>query len=101
MSPKPDTLKRSDKIYAWFLTLAGLIGLIASFVITYDELQIAKNPNYHPSCSLNPVISCGSVMRTDQAHAFFGLLNSWWGMIGFTAVMVVGIGMLAGARYKN
>jgi uncharacterized membrane protein len=101
MPAKPETLSSADKFYAWFLTLGGLVGLIASFVITYDELQLAKNPNYHPSCSINPVISCGSVMRTDQAHAFFGLLNSWWGMIGFTAVMVVGIGMFAGARYKS
>ena len=39
-------------------------------------------------------------MRTMQAHAIFGMLNSWWGLIGFTAVIVVGVGLLAGATYK-
>jgi uncharacterized membrane protein len=93
-------MSKAEKIYAWFVALAGFVGLIASFVINYDELQIAKNPNYHPSCSINPVISCGDVMRTAQAHAIFGMLNSWWGLIGFAAVITVGAGLLAGAKYK-
>ena len=101
MKAAPNTLTRSDKIYAWFLGLGGLLGLIASFVITYDELQIARNPNYHPSCSLNPVISCGSVMRTPQAHAIFGMLNSWWGLIGFSAVIVAGVSLLAAGKLAN
>jgi uncharacterized membrane protein len=92
-------MNKTGKLYAWLLTLGGALGLLSSYVITYDELQIAKNPNYHPACSLNPVISCGSVMRTAQAHAVFGLLNSWWGLIGFAAVATVGVGMLAGAKF--
>jgi uncharacterized membrane protein len=86
-------------IYAWFLTIAGAIGLIASFVITLEKLRLLQNPSYVPSCSINPVISCGSVMKTAQA-AVFGFPNSWIGLVGFTAVIVVGVSLLAGATFK-
>ena len=28
------------------------------------------DPSYRPSCSINPVLACGSVMATAQEHAF-------------------------------
>jgi uncharacterized membrane protein len=92
-------MTRSSKIYAWFLTLAGSIGLTASFVITLEKLKLLQDPSYVPSCSINPVISCGSVMKTAQA-AVFGFPNSWLGLIGFSAVIVVGVSLLAGGQFK-
>jgi uncharacterized membrane protein len=92
-------MTRPAKIYGWFLTLAGSIGLVASFVITLEKLKLLQNPNYIPSCSINPVISCGSVMKTAQASVF-GFPNSWLGLIGFAAVIVVGVSLLAGAEFK-
>lgn len=91
---------RFSKAFAWLLTLAGATGLLASFVITLEKLRLLENPAYVPACSLNPVISCGSVMKTAQA-AVFGFPNSWIGLVGFTAVMVVGVSLLAGADFKS
>ncbi len=86
--------------YAWFLVIGGAVGLVASFVITLEKLRLLQDSGYVPSCSINPVISCGSVMQTAQASVF-GFPNSWLGLVGFTAVMVVGLGLLAGAEYKT
>jgi uncharacterized membrane protein len=91
-------MKPSDKIYAWFLMLGGALGLLASFVITDEKLKLLQNPNYVPSCSINPVISCGSVMKTAQASAI-GFPNSWIGLGAFAVVIVVGAGILAGGRF--
>lgn len=75
---------------------AGAIGLIASFVLTIDKIKLLINPAYVPSCNLNPLISCGSVMQTTQAHAF-GFMNSLIGLVGFGVVICIGAMMLAGA----
>ena len=89
----------STKPYAWLLTIGGLIGLIASMALTLDNLKSLINPNFVPGCSINPIISCGTVMKSASASAF-GFPNSWLGLIGFTAVMVVGVSLLADATYK-
>jgi uncharacterized membrane protein len=84
----------------WILLVGGIIGYICAFVIMWDKVKLADNPNYIPSCSLNPIISCGSVMKSAQAHAF-GFPNPFIGLGAFPAVAVVGGAILAGARFKR
>jgi uncharacterized membrane protein len=55
------------------------------------------NPNYRPTCSINPIISCGSGMLTKQASAF-GFPNPLLGISAFTVVLVTGVLVLAKVR---
>jgi len=89
-----------ERVLPWLLVAAGIIGTICACIIMFDKLQILKNPDYVVSCDINPVISCGSVMRSDQAEAF-GFPNPFLGLIGFPIVATVGAAMLAGARFKR
>ncbi|MGK2869288.1 MAG: vitamin K epoxide reductase family protein [Mycobacterium sp.] len=75
--------------------VAGVVGLLAAATLTIEMIEILIDPSYIPSCSLNPVLSCGSVMTTPQASVF-GFPNSLIGIIAFTAVLVTGV--LAVAR---
>ncbi|RAJ44702.1 putative membrane protein [Kitasatospora sp. SolWspMP-SS2h] len=86
--------------YAWMLLVAGLIGLAASAVLTLDKLRLLENPAYQPSCNINPVISCGSIMRTAQASAF-GFPNPLIGLAAFGALAAVGAGLVAGAAHRR
>ncbi len=88
------------RVFPWLLLIAGIIGLTASFTLTVEKLEVVKNPNYVATCDINPIISCGTIMRSDQAEAF-GFPNPLLGLICFTAVGVVGGGLLAGARFKR
>jgi uncharacterized membrane protein len=69
-------------------------------MITIEKFDLLQNPNYHPVCDLNPVISCGSVMESKQAAAF-GFMNTYIGLIGFPVVLTIGMAMVAGARFKR
>lgn len=89
-----------EKSLPYVLVAAGIIGLIASFVITYDKMKLLENPHYVPSCNLNPVIACGSVMRSSQGAAF-GFPNPWLGLAAFAVLLTIGVGLLAGARFKR
>lgn len=88
----PVRVKRASAI--WIL-IAGAVGLTAATTLTIEKIELLINPDYVPSCSINPVLSCGSVMVTPQASAF-GFPNSLVGVVAFTVVLVSGV--LAVAR---
>jgi uncharacterized membrane protein len=75
---------------AWWVLIAGVAGLASALTLTVEKITMLSNPSYVPSCSINPVLSCGSVMVTPQASAF-GFPNPLIGIVGFTVVVVTGV----------
>ncbi|MDT7784125.1 MAG: hypothetical protein QOF58_2544 [Pseudonocardiales bacterium] len=84
-----------NRIVAWVLAVGGFVGLVASIVLTVEKIALLKDPFYVPTCSINPVLSCGSVMKTAQAEVF-GFPNPLLGIGGFAVVTTVGVLLLAG-----
>lgn len=80
---------------AWVLAGGGVVGLLAAFVLTVEKIALLRDTDYVPTCSLNPVLSCGSIMRTPQAEVF-GFPNPLLGIAGFAVVTTVGVVLLAG-----
>jgi uncharacterized membrane protein len=80
---------------AWAVLVAGVVGLVASFTLTIEKIELLINPEFVPSCNFNPVLSCGSIITTDQASVF-GFPNPLIGMIAFTVAVVTGVLALAG-----
>jgi uncharacterized membrane protein len=93
-APSGVTVRRTSAI--WVL-LAGFAGLAAAATLTVEKIHLLQDPSYVPSCSLNPVLSCGSVMVTPQAAAF-GFPNPLIGMVAFTVVLTTGVLAVAGVR---
>ncbi len=89
-----------ERFLPWLLIIGGTIGLICAFIIMYEKISLLQNPHYTPSCNLNPIISCGSVMASNQAHAF-GFPNPMIGLIAFPVVMASGVVLLGGAKLKR
>ncbi len=79
---------------AWWVLIAGVIGLAASMTLTVEKIDLLRNPSYVPSCNINPIVSCGSVMVTPQASVL-GFPNSLLGLVGFTVVIVTGVLVVA------
>lgn len=73
----------------WVL-IAGAVGLTAALTLTIEKIELLIDPAYVPSCSINPVLSCGSVMVTPQASEF-GFPNSLLGIVAFSVVVVAGV----------
>jgi uncharacterized membrane protein len=80
----------------WLLT-GGLIGFVAALVLAVEKYALLADPAYVPTCSLNPVLSCGSVMASSQAEAF-GFPNPLLGVAGFPVIAATGAALLAGGR---
>jgi uncharacterized membrane protein len=92
----PDSLPeaRMPALSAWWVLIAGVIGLFASMTLTVEKIKILLNPSYVPSCNINPIVSCGSVMVTPQA-SLLGFPNPLLGIVGFTVVVVTGVLVVA------
>ena len=84
----------------WVLVVSGAIGLLAAIILLVEKIALLEDPTYVPSCSINPILSCGSVMRTSQAEAF-GFPNPVIGVAGFAVVATIGAAVLAGAVLRR
>ncbi|MFE2943841.1 vitamin K epoxide reductase family protein [Streptomyces sp. NPDC059255] len=88
------------RVFALLLVVTGAAGLLAAWVITIDKFKLLEDPNFTPGCSLNPVVSCGNIMKSAQASVF-GFPNPMLGLAAYSVVIAIGMGLLAGARYRG
>lgn len=85
---------------SWILAVGASIGLLAAAVLTLEKFALLKDPARQLSCSINPVLSCGSIIMSDQASAF-GFPNPILGLMGFSVVLTIGMALFAGAQFKQ
>lgn len=79
------------------LAIAGAIGALAAIVLSIEKFRSLEDPSYVPSCTVDAVVSCGSVLVSDQAEAF-GFPNPLIGIAGFAALATIGVVLVAGAE---
>ena len=84
----------------WTFGVAGAVGLLAAVTLSVEKSRLLEDPGYIPSCSINPILSCGSVMSTPQAEAF-GIPNPLLGIAGFAALTALGVALVAGATFPR
>ncbi|MEV5988171.1 vitamin K epoxide reductase family protein [Streptomyces sp. NPDC052051] len=93
-----------SRAFALLLAITGAAGVLAAWVITLDKFQILEGKlagkTVVPSCNLNPIISCGSVMESKQAGVF-GFPNPMLGLVCYGIVVCVGVSLLVGARFPR
>ncbi|MFE1383057.1 vitamin K epoxide reductase family protein [Streptomyces sp. NPDC058740] len=90
----------ASRAFAWLLVITGAAGLLAAWVITIDKFKLLEDPGFTPGCSLNPIVSCGNIMKSEQASVF-GFPNPMLGLVTYGMVVAIGVGLLAGARYRR
>jgi uncharacterized membrane protein len=86
VEPRPEPFPR---LLGWLYLVGGLLGTAAAFALTVEKIALLRNDSYVPSCSLNPILNCGSIMRTEQAE-LFGFPNPLIGLVAFPVVVVTG-----------
>ncbi len=86
-------------IFGEMLTFA-VLSLLASFVLSWDAILIAENPDVVLSCSINPILDCVTVGSTWQANVF-GFPNAFLGLVAEPVVMTIAVASLAGTRFPR
>jgi uncharacterized membrane protein len=94
--PSSDPDLASTLRTAWLLIVLGALGLVASALLVIERVNVAGDPDYVPSCSINPILTCTSAMLSAQGE-LFGFPNPLLGVAGFPVVVATGAALLAGA----
>lgn len=93
--------KLRDNRWIFASMLVGAIAsLIASFVLSVEAIELAKNANAVLACNFNAVLNCGTVGLHPSAH-LFGFPNSFLGLIAEPIVITVAIAGLAGTKFPR
>ena len=90
----------STVVFPITLIITGILGWIASFGLTLERLHVMANPAATTACDISPFISCKSVMLSEQA-SLFGFPNPLIGIAAFFAPVLIGVAILAGAKFKG
>jgi len=85
---------------AILLIVGGALGLLAAFQLTMDKFQVLENANAHLSCNFSLIVQCGKNLSSPEGSAF-GFPNPLIGLMCFPAPIIVGVAVLAGARFAK
>ncbi len=76
------------------LTIGGILGFIGAFVLTIERIEMLLDSSYLPTCSIDSVLQCSTVMTSSQASVF-GFPNPLIGVFAFPLVILTGVLVLA------
>lgn len=94
------TIDSRPRVLAIWLVIAGVIGWIAAFALTMEKLSKAAGSTAAASCDFSIVVQCSANLDSPQGSVF-GFPNPIIGLGGWMAPIVVGMAILAGARFAR
>jgi len=87
----------------WIFTsmlVGSLLSLLASFVLSIEAIELAKNPSADLACNVNIILNCATV-NSHPTAVFLGFPNSFLGMVAEPIVITVAIAGLAGIAFPR
>lgn len=90
----------SRRFTGFFMLFGAISGFVASFLLTIDKIKILKDAKFNPSCNINEVLNCKSVMLSKQAEVF-GFPNSLIGIAAFAIFVAVAIAVLGKVDFPS
>lgn len=88
---------RARRSYAILALVTGVLGAFSALELMLDHIRILSDPNFVPSCDINPLIGCGIFLESWQASVF-GLPNPVLGLLAFPVVLATGALLAGGVR---
>jgi uncharacterized membrane protein len=88
------------KIFGTVLVIAGLGGLTAAYNLSVDKVTVILSPGASLNCNQSILVNCGKNLGSWQG-SLFGFPNPLIGLGGYAAVLLIGIAVLAGARFPR
>jgi uncharacterized membrane protein len=85
---------------ASFMLFGAISGFIASFLLTVDKIKLLKDAQFNPSCNINEVLNCKSVMLSKQAEVF-GFPNSLIGLAAFAIFIAIAVALFGDIQFPG
>jgi uncharacterized membrane protein len=95
-----DTAYPRERGFGGFLIIAGALGLVASLALSIEKVEKLLNPGAALSCDVSVLVQCSANLDSWQG-AVLGFPNPYLGLIGFSLVVGVGVGVWAVPRFAR
>lgn len=82
------------------LLVFGVLGLLASFLLSVERIEQLVNPDSQLFCDVSAIFNCSTVMQTWQAKVF-GFPNSFIGLMAYPVVITLAVAGLANVRFPR
>lgn len=90
---------RPTALAIWMI-VAGVVGWWAAFQLTVERFQLLSDPDSALGCDFSILVQCRANLESAQG-AVFGFPNPLMGIAGWIAPLVIGVAILAGARFAK
>lgn len=97
--PHSASTRRPTTLAIW-LIIAGVVGWWAAFSLTMEKFHLLENPGSKAACDFSVLVQCGENLNSPQGSVF-GFPNPIIGLGAWIAPIVVGVALLAGAKFAN
>lgn len=87
-------------VFAFWLIVAGIIGWWAALQLTLERFHLLADPDAALACDISPLVQCKANLESWQGSVF-GFPNPILGLTAWMAPIVVGVAILAGARFAK
>ena len=91
---------KKQNLAAFIMLVGGGLGLLASFVLSIEALELAKNSHAVLSCDFSSALSCSAVANHWSA-AILGFPNSFIGVMTLPVMVTIAVALLAGAKFPK
>lgn len=95
-----DQKLRDDRWIFLSMLIGAILSLIASFVLSVEAVELARNPGAELACSINVILNCATV-GLHPTSELFGFPNSFLGLMAEPIVITVAIAGLAGVHFPR
>lgn len=93
------TRTRPVALAVW-LVIAGVVGWWAAYSLTMERFHLLMDPAATAACDFSLLVQCTANLESSQGSVF-GFPNPILGLTGWVAPIVVGVAILAGARFAR
>lgn len=90
----------TERAMGILLTILAVPALLAAFELSLDKIRILENPDYTPACNFSILMSCKSVINSEQGAAF-GFPNPFIGLIGFAIILTIGVAAASRVQFPR
>lgn len=94
-----EDLKKRN-LAAFIMLIGSGLGLLASFVLSIEALELAKNSHAVLSCDFSSALSCSAVANHWSA-AILGFPNSFIGVMTLPVMVTIAVALLAGTKFPR
>ena len=91
---------KKQNLAALIMLIGSGLGLLASFVLSIESLELAKNSHAVLSCDFSSALSCSAVANHWSA-AILGFPNSFIGVMTLPVMVTIAVALLAGTKFPR